>query len=218
MPLLEDNHGGSSPRGPRGNAFFLNFTTQNIAKPICSRIKSILKDCYWRVGKDVKISLNSTCWIPPDRIEENLNIVYHHTDGRGNWNKDTIIICYNEPNASTIISMPILLTGIDDKIVWTKWNDGNYSVRKEYKITTKCHFDVVIDWGQYWRLPCIPKILLFRWKCVNDTLPLGVNLLNKKFNIDGKCVFGCDTLEIEDHLFLGCDLIRQTWLASSLRS
>lgn len=108
------------------------------------------------------------------------------------------------------------LTRIKDRLVWNKSHERIYNVKKEYNSILNFHTSFDLDWKEYKKLPCVLKILMFWWKCLNDALPLGTNLLKNNFNIDGGCAFGCEALEDTNHLFLGCDLIRRTWLASPL--
>lgn len=58
-------------------------------------------------------------------------------------------------------------------------------------------------------------MLLFGWKCINNALTLGANLLKKNFSIDGNCPFGCHDTEDDNHLFLSCPLARSVWFGSA---
>lgn len=108
--------------------FSCDSTSSNLARPICSKINKLLKDCQWRIGKSDKIKLNSACWFPLNRLEDNMNIVQHLTSGHGKWNRDVVLSCYNEPIASNIMNMPLSCTGIPDKLLWNKSRDGKCHV------------------------------------------------------------------------------------------
>ncbi|KAF7824025.1 ribonuclease H [Senna tora] len=47
-------------------------------------------------------------------------------------------------------------------------------------------------------------------------LSLGCQLLLRGFEIDGKCAFGCDIIEDEEHLFKDCPFARVVWFGSNI--
>lgn len=108
-------------------------------------------------------------------------------------------------------------TGIDDRIVWTKCNQGNYFVKNTYYISILPLGNSMspIQWKLYWKLYGCPKILLFGWKCFVNALPLGSNLLRKHFNIDASCPFCCESIKDDHHPFLQCSLTRAAWFGST---
>lgn len=167
-------------------------------------------------GTGKGISLNNKLWFHPDTQPEDNISVNQLLDDSDNWNRTAISQYYNETITATIMDIPVSKTDIEDRLVWKKSDNGIYNVRKEYQSLTKEDLPSSHDWDAFWKLPCIPKILLFGWKCLNNSLPLGANLFVKKFSIDGSCAFGCDVAEDDDHLFIHCPFARRTWMGSTL--
>lgn len=201
--------------GDIGSPFMCKSTPSTLARPICNRINEILRDCHWRVGNGNDIRLSSSLWLPPDRPNPDFATVSNLLDGNERWDRSKVLDIYDLDKAERIMKIPISLIDIADRVVWTASPQGNYTVKDAYNLaTTLGHHQSHFNWKTFWKLKCLQKILMFGWKCLLDSLPLGANLIKKNFNIDPNCAFCHDHLEDLDHLFLGCTFTRASWFGS----
>lgn len=131
------------------------------------------------------------------------------------WNYNIISNMFCEEDTRMIMQTPVSHTNRPDTIMWTKDNRGSYSVKIAYKDLLDNREENVRnlsqDWSSLWKSQLPPKLLLFIWKCLHNSLPLGTNLLKKHFQIDGSCAFGCENTEDDKHLFLDFQMTRAAW-------
>lgn len=115
---------------------------------------------------------------------------------------------------------PILHSNQADAIIWLKDKSGDYNVKAAYRNIAAEHNHVSqpqnTNWHSFWSMKLPPKLQIFGWKCLHNSLSLGNNLLKKHFKIDGTCPFGCDVIETDKHIFLECLISRAAWFISPL--
>lgn len=187
-----------------GISTFGSSQTSPLARHICTKINEMIQDCRWRIGNGHSIALNDLLWITPDHDPDDISKVSQLIGPNGDWDTTMVRSIYSDNLANRILTMPTSHTGIKDRIVWTRNYSGTYSVKDAYalSITSQKGNQSNFPWKEFWKVQGLPKIRLFGWKCINNALPLGANLLKKNFRIDATCAFGCNTIEDDNHLFL----------------
>lgn len=191
-----------------------------LARNICKQINLIVRDCKWRVGNGQSIQVGNNLWFKPLTPNPQIRTVSDLMNASQGWNFNLLNEMFNSNDTRDIMKIHISHTNRPDSIVWTKDTKGSFSVKAAYRdlINTRSlpNPRSNMDWSYIWDSHLPPKLLLFSGKCLHNSLPLGDNLLRKQFKIDGKCPFGCDTVETDTHLFLGCPMTRAAWFGSPL--
>ncbi|KAF7808198.1 reverse transcriptase [Senna tora] len=98
------------------------------------------------------------------------------------------------------------------KLYWNQSHSGVYTIRERYKMI-HTHLHQFNMWKEDWKTKLLRKILLFRLKLRYQRLPIVDNMLQRNYNIEGKCAFGYETLR---HLMLECPVARVCWFGSRM--
>lgn len=108
----------------------------------------------------------------------------------------------------------VLQDHIVDRWRWLIDPINDYYVRGTYHFLTMAKPSV--DRGlsaDVWHKQAPLKVNLFAWRLIRNSLSTKDNLVRRRvlLNDDNVCVGGCDSLEIAEHLFLGCDIFVSVW-------
>jgi len=108
-----------------------------------------------------------------------------------------------------VVNTPLYPSVHDDRLVWTKENDGEYSVRSAYKMCMQelldvNHFKAQGNWDLIWKLKVPPKVKNFIWRVCRNTLPTRLRLKEKGVNCDPTCALCNLTEEDSFHIFFRC--------------
>ncbi|KAF7833177.1 ribonuclease H [Senna tora] len=192
-------------------------TTSKQWKDIFSAKEVVLSHLKWQVGTGHDIPLNHAYWpTPTNSIDNSVNRVSDLVATNHRWNKALVHQVYDAPTAREILKIPISVTQGEDKIYWSGNNEGIYKVKDGYNklfesrniSPNQFRFKA---WKEYWKIKLPHKVLMFGWKLCHNRLPIVENLLKRNFNIQGTCVFGCDLLETQKHLFMECPAAKAVW-------
>ncbi|KAF7839854.1 ribonuclease H [Senna tora] len=126
------------------------------------------------------------------------------TDYLGYWNEANLAQVYNSHNLARIRDIVASHTNVEDRLVWTRTNHGEFNVEKSYEILSNDTYNLPsssFKWQNLWKIPLPQKILHFWWKNLNKGLPLRANLARRGLQIPTGCPHGCGALETEEHLF-----------------
>lgn len=164
--------------------FECNSQASSLARPICDKINRMITQCKWRIGTGNSVVVGSPLWITPDVAPNSRTLVSQLTNDCGGWDVERVRLYFCEPKVNLILNTPLSITGATDKIIWSNSNQGRFSVKEDYLNLLNANYNTTLDWLRFWKLPCLPKVLLFGWKCINNALPLGTDLLKRHFRIE----------------------------------
>ncbi|KAF7833063.1 Reverse transcriptase zinc-binding domain [Senna tora] len=188
-------------------------------KQLCKASRVVTDNLGWRVGNGNKIFLNDTKWIPPDHQHLQLHKLSDLMYPGGFWDLAKVAQVYNSPKKQLVLDTAISHTNVEDRLIWNKSMNGEFTVKKAYELitsTTHTNSAIGFKWDRLWNLPLPQRILLFWWKNLNKGLPLKMNLARKGFQISTECPYGCDATETEEHIFKDCQFAKRVWFASRL--
>jgi len=107
--------------------------------------------------------------------------------------------------------------------VWTKENNGVYSIYSAYQLYMQDlldinHFRVDGVWNSICRLNVPPKVTNFIWRVCRNCLPTHMRLRDKGVNCPSNCAI-CDSNDEDSlHLFLKCHNSCRVLLINALRA
>ncbi|OVA12431.1 Reverse transcriptase zinc-binding domain [Macleaya cordata] len=105
----------------------------------------------------------------------------------------------------------------EDQVRWSLSKDGEYSVKSFFTNSMNANIaSPVVDkiWAQIWRLKLIPKIHLFIWKCLSNSLPTNSRIRSVISSMNGNCPHCLHIEETLQHLLLDCPYAKAVWLSS----
>jgi len=78
---------------------------------------------------------------------------------------------------------------IEDRLVWKKEIDGEYSVRNAYRMCMQeiydaSHFKISGSWDIIWRLEMPPRVKNFIWRIGRNCIPTRMRLRDNGVNCD----------------------------------
>jgi len=132
------------------------------------------------------------------------------------WNVPLLNSIFNEQIVEHIITTPLYPPVHDDRLVWKKESNDEYSVRSVYRLCMNelldtSHFKVEGTWDLIWRLKVPPRVRNLIWRICRNCLPTRTRLCDKGVNCTVVCAL-C-TVDEEDsvHLLFRCPGSRDIW-------
>ncbi|XP_075483594.1 uncharacterized protein LOC142523746 [Primulina tabacum] len=190
-----------------------------------------LLDCglCWKVGDGTKIDVKEDRWIPRPggkialpRAQDNRMMVKDLIEN-GRWREPQIRELFPHHLVDDILAIPIATSQSEDHCFWFFNPRGKYTVRDGYRVATG-FYDLpefsstsrMEDWWKFlWALSIPPKIRIFCWRVVLDTIPKEQNLLAHHVPSSGNCPlchYSCDS---SSHAVFMCLLIKPCWNGTS---
>ncbi|XP_026400051.1 uncharacterized protein LOC113295938 [Papaver somniferum] len=195
---------------------------------ISSEINFILKFSFWSLGNGHKILIWKNNWVhgmhePPIPKQGAIN-TSHYTHvyqlmaaDNCSWNSDMLFSLFEDQTANAILNINIF-PDYEDKLVWTLEKNGGFSVKSAYKkmFQEKNAGQIVSDamksvFKRLWRLPLLPRVQQFLWKCVRDVLPSRDKLMHVIQDGDYSCSFCKQVTETASHCILECHIVHLVW-------
>ncbi|KAL0388035.1 UNVERIFIED_CONTAM: hypothetical protein Sradi_2685300 [Sesamum radiatum] len=116
------------------------------------------------------------------------------------WNVDLVNAKFCSLDVEYILGIS-LQDGERDSSVWHFERQGRFSIQSAYCGVSLLRGEIECSkcdqsWGFVWSSKVLPKVLLFAWRCVHDTLPTTVQLRRLGIRLVDGC--GCCGAEMED--------------------
>ncbi|KAJ4783987.1 RNA-directed DNA polymerase (reverse transcriptase)-related family protein [Rhynchospora pubera] len=141
----------------------------------------------------------------------------------GEWDNEKLIQEFGFATALFIaisVRPPIVNTGREDKLIFSYARNGQFTLRKAYQLVASeatshsFHPDIL---KIIWHTPDIlPRVRLFLWKALHNSLPLGDTIGRRIANVARPCALCGFPAETLQHALFTCPWARALWLASSL--
>ena len=115
-----------------------------------------------------------------------------------------------------IVATPLYPSEREDRLVWKKESNGEYSVRSAYRLCMNelletSHFKVEGAWDLIWRLKVPPRVRTLIWRICRNCLPTRTRLRDKGVNCATVCAL-CNVDEEDSlHLLFRCPGSRNIW-------
>ncbi|OVA10963.1 Reverse transcriptase zinc-binding domain [Macleaya cordata] len=136
------------------------------------------------------------------------DLIFHNSK---QWNRDLVETVFEPEIASKILRIRLPLQGCD-RIHWKPDKKGCFTVKSTYseltqptsqQTTTSNDFN---QWNLVWKLPTIPRVRLFLWKCLNDLLPTKTKI-SSIINLESTCCNRCpNQQEDTKYILLECPI------------
>jgi len=189
--------------------------------------KFILKaGSRWRIGEGDDISVWYNNWIagdvtliPPSQGDfhlSNLRVSHCMLHNHKSWDVPFLESIFDQQTVNHITNTPLFTSVKEDRLIWSKESNGDYSVRNAYRLCLQELLDVSAykipgNWVNIWKLKVPPKVKNFMWRIVRNVLPTGMRLRDKRVNCPDNCVL-CDSgVETNFHLFFSCPNSSNVW-------
>ncbi|CAN1129424.1 Putative ribonuclease H protein At1g65750 [Linum perenne] len=137
------------------------------------------------------------------------------------WDQEIIESLFEQRDAKEIVSVPLGIGGLADKLIWHYDQKGNYSVRSAYRVLTnfmylRADLDVVGAWSQVWSFQTPPRIKTFVWRLARSVLPSRAVLRGRHIAVLAACGVCASGSEDYNHLFFYCHFAEDCWLDAGL--
>jgi hypothetical protein len=208
-------------------------------RSILHGIKLVKEGYIWRIGNGESVRIWDDPWIPKlwDRkissprngnlLEKVAGLISPVT---GTWDDQLVSETFSADDTRLILSMPVS-ANVEDFIAWHFDEKGLHSVKQAYKLQVQLveneqkggrsgSTSLVSNlnsgghdcWCRIWNAPCPPKIKMFVWRAVHNSLALRPNLQRRGVQIDNvKCLFCNGDVEEGAHLFIKCEHVMGAW-------
>ncbi|KAF7808425.1 reverse transcriptase [Senna tora] len=183
----------------------------------------------WQIGDGSSIKTNHQVWWPMLQDQLLITSVADLMKHNNTWNTSLLNIVYDSNTAAIIASIPLSVTGVRDKLVWTGASSGNYRVKDAYKciVTTIPSHSPPISpdthgmhtfpiWKAIWKLRLPFRIIMFLWRMLNNNLPACSVLIKHHMVLDDVCLACGEKGESLNHIFLQCPFAKVVWFGTHL--
>jgi hypothetical protein len=195
-------------------------------------LELLTKDLVWRVGNGSQIRIWRDPWLPkpfsyrPDSVQGNcwLRRVEELLTDDDKWNLDLLQCFFQQRDINEIMCLKVS-TRCEDILAWAPDRRDMFSVRNTYKLawdsihrTSTCAASRAPDgnrvvWDTVWGSPAPPKVRVFAWRLLTNSLATGKNKNKRHLAVTNMCmIYG---MEREDtyHTFCRCLMARGLWEA-----
>ncbi|CAN1163830.1 Uncharacterized mitochondrial protein AtMg00310 [Linum perenne] len=197
--------------------------------------KLLLQGLHWQVGIGHLVDPCFDNWLPsPDKFRPQLALIvpYHGPPTiagfirQGAWNGPLLRYWFTEESVRSILAIPLLVSPIQDRILWHFTPSGEYSsssgftlrlsLQEDRSVLSVSPYDVNI-WKIVWSLKVQPKLNFFPWKLLHRALPTVVALNSRGLMLPPTCPVCHIDDETIEHLLFGCAVSHRFYAFTSLR-
>ncbi|KAL0378748.1 UNVERIFIED_CONTAM: hypothetical protein Sradi_3180300 [Sesamum radiatum] len=183
----------------------------------------------WQVGNGHSISVVGHPWLPRPMTFQLIRRPISLTEyskvaqlirATNVWDEPLIRAEFAPEDAECILNIIPRGQDVEDELIWHYETNGRFSVRSAYRLALTFREEGSgsnsrIGWQFIWKSKAPPKVLMFAWRCVQNSLPTADNLLRKMIPSEGCAACFADHENIL-HLLLHCSFARLVWAISGL--
>ncbi|XP_016458490.2 uncharacterized protein LOC107782157 [Nicotiana tabacum] len=195
----------------------------------------------WRISNGKNINVWTDPWIPrkngftPKSIQMQNNLDLKVADlideDTHTWKLHKISTTFEPEDIDAILSIPISIIGLNDRLLWHHSKSGNYEVKSGYYLAKglagktirnseaqarSCHSFPKSFWDSLRNLEIKNKLKHFLRKCVINSLPVNYTLAKRLQNLDKTCkICGLESEDIE-HMLFRCPQSQLVWKQSPI--
>lgn len=201
----------------------------------CSILKGrefLSTNLRWQVGTCHYIEVWNAPWIlenqggrliQREEAEINEHLLVAELIKHKQWDLSPIAEAITQDEAKKVKKIRIPVSHTEDRMIWTESKNGEYSVKKAYRMyasgkndpsTEKPSSSYLMDkrvWAKIWKIKAIPRVRSFVWRILNRAVASSETLYRKKCANSPLCQV-CETgIETLEHLLLLCPWARRSW-------
>lgn len=182
----------------------------------------IRKNTRWRIGNGNHTKIWHDNWLP-DRSNPRVvtppfpyleddqvsSLINRHTN---DWDAEAINDIFHPRDTNLILSIPLSTQDRNDKLIWAKEDNGNFSVKSCYKaIMGELPEDTKLDWSFIWNLKIPPRAKIFIWQVCSNIVPTADRLRTKKVDCPSICQVCNAAEETILHILAECKPAKEAW-------
>ncbi|KAJ4775464.1 RNA-directed DNA polymerase (reverse transcriptase)-related family protein [Rhynchospora pubera] len=192
------------------------------------QLKHHFKDhIYWKIGNGETVNLRGEPWFY--NWQKGLNLTRKRNctlsqaidSDTGNWKSSILFDMFPTIIANQIrASRPPVLTSDPDVLLWKQGKNNPYTSNQGYKwLYSLTHTtisnnqqDLDFNWQNLWKHDGLsPKVKLFMWRMLTNSLPTNWNLHKRIPSISQNCKRCKWPIEDIVHTFFGCASSQEIW-------
>ena len=129
------------------------------------------------------------------------------------WNWAAIPFDLPKEVISNILAVPTpLVARCSDKVAWKFSPKGGFDMKSAYLLATGLMDDESFSGSWIWKLPVLPRIQLFIWKCMHHSISVKDCLASRGIPLDTTCPVCHLDFESITHALRDCRMIKPLWL------
>ena len=98
-----------------------------------------------------------------------------------------------------------------DKLDWKFSSKGDFDVRSAYLLTINSSGNDSFLGSWIWKLPSLPRIQMFIWKCMQQSIGVKECLAKRRIPLDATCPPCHSKAETIIHALKDCSLVKSLW-------
>ena len=199
-------------------------------------LELLKKGIIWRVGGGQDIRIWRDRWLPREPSRQPISLqgtcrlrrVAELLDGEGSWRMDLLRRYFLPADVDIITSIRTSTRVTEDIIAWAPERNGIFTVRSAYRLamdererpsasaTSRAPDGRRAIWKIIWGCPAPPKVRVFAWRVVTNSLATWANKASRHLELTDICPL-CG-VEREDgfHALCRCPLARELWRVMAL--
>ncbi|KAJ3687049.1 hypothetical protein LUZ61_016213 [Rhynchospora tenuis] len=183
----------------------------------------------WQLANGEGVEVLSQPWYPQwsvapnaSRADRRVKVAELFNAESNAWKKDDISALLGDEAVGHIeqhVQAPKMIPGMKDQLVWDYIKSGNYTVKEGYNcvISGMQVQGGDVQWRYIWSWKMIvPKVRLFIWRLMTNTLPIAQNLNTRIHAISPMCQRCNQENEFATHCFFFCHGSRMVWFRGEL--
>lgn len=140
------------------------------------------------------------------------------------WDEAAVYRSFMAIDAAKVLKIKPSSRLENDVLAWAWEKNGNYSVRSAYKLLIQDQMAIAMAasgetsasgessfWGTLWKLDVPPKIRVFWWRVLHNSLPSKSEPKRRHVEKESHCEMCGDADESLYHVFLQCPVARRFW-------
>ena len=188
--------------------------------------KTVQLGCCWQIGNGETARLWRDKWLPTSLSYGPVTFSHFFLDNGtvftlnnpeiASWKLDLIHEIFLPFDVEAILSIPLSLSLLTDKLIWAPTPTGQFSVSSAYKVTRQFMLDLqhgecstpqqlIYFWRCICKLPMPNKVKAFAWQTCRNILPTKANLFHRQVTKDNICEECGTAVESSGHLFWQCE-------------
>ena len=185
----------------------------------------------WRIGRGNSVRIWRDKWLPspssglplspPKLLEAEACVSSLIQHSSGTWNAALIDQIFLPNEAELIKSIPLSIRDRDDAVVWSREQNGKFTVRSAYKMLKEAECSSqqscsdMGTWKKFWNMiwsARVPhKVRHFLWRACMNALPTMVNLCRRHIVTEGSCGLCLGDEEDVLHAVWSCPFLIDLW-------
>ncbi|KAL0454800.1 UNVERIFIED_CONTAM: hypothetical protein Slati_0819200 [Sesamum latifolium] len=190
----------------RGSTFFeakLGSTPSYTWRSLWATWDILAAGLRWQVGNGNSIAVVGHPWLPQPMtfqlIRRPISLPEHSKVAQlimtsNDWDEPLVCAEFSPEDADCILNIILRGQDVEDELIWHYETNGRFSVRSAYWLALTLREEGSgsnpnADWQFIWKSKASPKVLMFAWRCVQNSLPTADNLQQKMIPSEGCAAF-----------------------------